>query len=89
MKLKWKQRKFTRKSGEVRIKEPKRNGDYLVTDGYVIELGHYHGNTGWGIYQADSTGMLQHCFRLDDMNFDIIAFSELNLITIPKKFQAF
>jgi hypothetical protein len=77
----WTQRIFNHDDGTVEIVEPEKTGDYFVTDGYHVHLGHFRKGIdlwdSWGLYATDSWGIIKHCFNIDDMNFDIIAFQKL------------
>lgn len=86
--MKWIQHIHKRKSYTTEFINPFCSGDYWVTDGYYVHMAHYDFITNdWGIYQPDKTGVIKHCYSLDDMNFCILAYAEMKFPKGKEKFR--
>lgn len=88
--MKWKQRCYPRKNGRVKIVEPKKDGDYWVTDGWYTHMAHFWEDSEgveWGIYQPNEFGVIKYCYSLDDMNFNIAAYIPVEYPKPDKRFQ--
>jgi len=90
--MKWTQRFFNKHDGTVKIVEPETSGDYWVTDGWYVFMGHYikeyNGGENWGLYTTEGSGVIKHCIALDDMNFRIMAFCKAEYPQNFERFQA-
>jgi hypothetical protein len=76
------------RNGTYDFTNPTKSDDYWVTDGYYVHMAHFDLATGdWGIYQPnEASGIIRHCYCLDDMNFSIVAYAEMES---PKGFERF
>ena len=86
---KWIQREFKNRDYTFTFVEPEKSGYYWVTDGWYVHMAHYKKDASgeWGIYQPDSNGIMRYCYALDDMNFNIVGWCEMDYPTIPIKYQ--
>jgi hypothetical protein len=67
-------------------KKPDHNGDYWVTDGWTVHMAFWHDTAYWGIYQPNEHGVISRCYKIDDMNFSVEAFCEVDF---PKGYERF